>query len=254
MEILVKVSDDELDEMGVDTGGLWKIVVTDLYSTCNYNDIEAVIEVVNIDDAKRAIKTTKDKHLAIINHEYEGWVMSIDFSKAPNDATHYAVVFSADKPVAEWVRLVDGEFSNAAGCIDYSEYQCLLGNGIEIINLPTMVSCETEQELMLCEHVIRMLRDVPSQVLISGAWMDIDLSDSDDDNTVYISMGDEYRATPKKELVVPWEWLDLDVTAITVNDRGVVLAIDGSNQGFEIKLKLDLTDIDLPITVTRPKG
>lgn len=51
---------------------IWDDVVNSEYQGKNYNYITMKVEVINTDDAKRAIKTTKDKHLAIINHEYEG--------------------------------------------------------------------------------------------------------------------------------------------------------------------------------------
>ena len=110
---------------------------------------------------------------------------------------------------------------------------------------PLNITCEDEWQVMLCEQIIRMCKGEVSEFNDDGLWKTVV-------NNNFIAMDFEYRLKPKKELVVPWGWLAPDVTAITVNERGVVLAIDGSNQGWEIKLNLDLTDIELPITVTRP--
>ena len=112
------------------------------------------------------------------------------------------------------------------------------------------VYCEDERQVMLCEQVIRMCKGEASEKLDYYSENKWDIFYPRD----CLFMNEQYRAAPfqKKELVVPWGWLSSDVTAITVNERGIVLAIDGSNQGWEIKLKLDLTDIELPIIVTRP--
>lgn len=52
---------------------------------------------------------------------------------------------------------------------------------------------------------------------------------------------------PKKELVIPWEWLPEDVKIVEVDESGI--HDQNSNQ---LRIKLDLTDIDLPVTVKRP--
>lgn len=197
----------------------------------------------------------------------------IDFSKAPECATHYikgcdvtscgSHVLLSDDAVfwiagdyftwgfcSTWFSLNDLVVSfnpkpipdltiNGQSLEDYSE------NTFTSFN-PLTVTCDNERQKMLCEQVIRMDSGEASQFLRNGKWINKEVT------CTSILTESEYRATPKKELVVPWEWLDLDVKAITVNDRGVVLAIDGSNQGFEIKLALDIEGINLPVTVHRP--
>ena len=172
---------------------------------------------------------------------------AIDFSKAPEGATHY--VPESEYSNLMWLKdVTDRSYlyeidHNRVGWRESDKF-----NGIvhrDMIEIPRVVYCDNERQMMLCEQVIRMDRGEASQQLnIANKWVDV--------TWVRIDTTKKYRAKPKKELVVPWEWLDSDVAAITVNSRGVVLAIDGSNQGFEIKLKLDLTDIELPVTVRRP--
>lgn len=76
MEIIVKVTDAELKEMDVTARNLQACIFDDVVNSdnqcVNHEYSPITIEVVNTDDAKRAIKTTKDKHLAIINNKYEG--------------------------------------------------------------------------------------------------------------------------------------------------------------------------------------
>ena len=76
MEIIVKVTDAELKQMDMTTDQLqaciWDDVVNSEYQGKMYNYIAMKVGIINTDDAKRAIKTTKDKHLAITNNSYEG--------------------------------------------------------------------------------------------------------------------------------------------------------------------------------------
>ena len=71
MDIIVKVTDAELAEMGINEEALQVWIGEDIERkgyACN----SVSVEIINTDDAKRAIKTTKDKHLAIMNCKYEG--------------------------------------------------------------------------------------------------------------------------------------------------------------------------------------
>ena len=123
----------------------------------------------------------------------------------------------------------------------------------KIINDPMIIVCKTDREVMLCEQVIRMCRGEASQFNYNGQWVDSRL------NKVVI--GNKYRAKPKKELVVPWEWLAADVFAVEVMSDKQVFLLSKKESDFMDEytlqspvdfLNLDLEGIDLPVTVKRP--
>ena len=66
--------------------------------------------------------------------------------------------------------------------------------------------------------------------------------------------GDNERAKPKKELIVPWEWIADDCVSLCVNEAKVVFSVDcNGHLIYMTGFKLDLDGIDLPVTVERPK-
>ena len=59
-----------------------------------------------------------------------------------------------------------------------------------------LVECKTEREKMLCEQVLRMCRGEDRQKLINGNWSELFSRN--------LCIDSEYRAKPKKELIVTW--------------------------------------------------
>ena len=104
-----------------------------------------------------------------------------------------------------------------------------------------LVECKTDREKMLCEQVLRMCRGEASEILVEKKWVVVN-----DLDALYPSH--EYRAKPKKELIVPWEWIPDNVFEITVPESGVIY----NNFGYTMHIKLDLEGIELPVTVNRP--
>ena len=64
-------------------------------------------------------------------------------------------------------------------------------------------------------------------------------------------------AKHKGELVIPWEWMPDVVASIEVKSNGRILGHSKNESSLAIEfttaLKLDLTDIELPVTVHRPQ-
>lgn len=117
----------------------------------------------------------------------------------------------------------------------------------KIINDPMIIVCRADREVMLCEQVIRMCRGEASQFNYNGQWVDSRL------NKVVI--GNKYRAKPKKELFVPWEWIDekYNVCVVDLNMQvGFKISEDSNSTNIGQAIKLDLEGIDLPVTVKRP--
>ena len=95
---------------------------------------------------------------------------------------------------------------------------------------------------MLCQQVLRMCRGEGSeQQNVNNEWVSVEWD--------RIDINKRFRAKPKKELVVPWEWLPDDVTELTITVNKVIY----NNRGYTVALKLALTDIELPVTVHRPQ-
>lgn len=112
-----------------------------------------------------------------------------------------------------------------------------------------LVECKTDREKMLCEQVLRMCRGEDRQKLINGNWCEL--------FSTNLCIDSEYRAKPKKELIIPWEWLPDDVFAIEVSaDKQITLVRDGrgtiAHRAFT-NFKPNLEGIDLPVTVKRPE-
>lgn len=177
----------------------------------------------------------------------------IDFSKSPEGATHYGL---DSHSVSYFLKINSRYFYDNDGLWIDSPYhhhdwlkpiqKTTNGEKMNIeINMNNMIECKTDREKMLCEQVLRMCRGEESQIKHKGYgdWNDIR------DNPVCLSIEEEYRAKPKKELVVPWKWLPDEVTDITVCENLHIY----NNLGNTVLLKLDLEDIDLPVTVIRPK-
>ena len=111
-----------------------------------------------------------------------------------------------------------------------------------------LVACKTDREVMLCEQVLRMCRGEESQFKRrDGAWEPVA-----GETNGFISINMEYRAKPKKELVVPWEFIAEWVCSVEVRGNGTVIAVDDYDNAMRLPLKLDLEGIDLPVAVKRP--
>lgn len=120
----------------------------------------------------------------------------------------------------------------------------------KIINDPMIIVCRTEREKMLCEQVLRVVRGEPSQELVNTYWKDVQ-----PDHIINIDKLIRYRAKPKKELVVPWEWIDekYNVCVVDLNMQiGFKVSEDSNSTNIGQAIKLDLEGIDLPVTVKRP--
>ena len=127
----------------------------------------------------------------------------------------------------------------------------------KIINDPMIIVCRADREVMLCEQVLRMCRDEASQELTQYE----DRSVWSDASPFEVDLSTTYRAKPKKELVVPWEWLAADVFAVEVMSDKQVFLLSKKESDFMDEytlqspvdfLNLDLEGIDLPVTVKRP--
>ena len=119
----------------------------------------------------------------------------------------------------------------------------------EEIKMNNMIECKTDREKMLCEQVLRMCRGEKSQIKCTETdiWYDFD--------EAVISHLPEYRAKPKKELVVPWEFINDEIIEITfTKDNSPYCKTATHHHGHVLQgLKLDLEGIDLPVTVKRPE-
>ena len=218
----------------------------------------------------------------------------IDFSKAPEGATHYmgsglevrwfrhnGILWQISRGEGDWSgtfiqdrdvtpipkkKLLENEL-NKLGIISYRHGDKMkdtyLGDDVKRvtqdfttqINYPSssiknkdgVVNHLTDRELMLCEQVVRMCRGEESQFKDSEeGWVDA--------LRVTMSIHHEYRAKPKKELVVPWEWLDDDVCAIDISPTGKCFAIIEDEECYPLPIKLDLEGVKIPVIVKRPKS
>ena len=184
----------------------------------------------------------------------------IDFSKAPDSATHYidgCDVINSEvsiwkiKEVTLWVNGSDFSWGLCTKWFPISlltlltppkEIPCVKMTKIATtVSFAHSVTCNNEREVMLCEQVLRMCSGEACQYKVLGKWLTHKFT--------YMLIDGEYRAKHKKELVIPWEWLPDDVTIVEVDESGV--HDQGSNP---LRIKLDLTEIELPVIVTRPEG
>lgn len=174
---------------------------------------------------------------------------NIDFSKAPDGATHYSSV--SDKHISWWMCNMFGWscYDNAMNA--WVGVKAAMGGCAIEIPQQLTVTCDNERQKMLCEQVLRMCRGEASEYQYNDEWITLD---GDSKNPLAVCVDYEYRAKPKKELAVPWEWLASDINKIMVNKNGDICHVhnDGYFSGYITTLKLDLTDIDLPVTVKRP--
>ena len=112
-------------------------------------------------------------------------------------------------------------------------------------NMNSMIECKTDREKMLCEQVLRMCRGEVIQRLVNGFWIDSD--------PLYLFIDGEYRAKPKKELIVPWEFLSSEIAEIVVTEAGYIKGYVNESEYHQLNgLSLDLESIELPVTVKRP--
>ena len=115
-----------------------------------------------------------------------------------------------------------------------------------VLNNDNVITCNNPREVMLCKQVLRMCRGEASQQLFKGDWYDFDKESYE----FYIN--EQYRAKPKKELIVPWEWIADDVYRVEVSEDGKVMTISTKYNNESIPLKLDLDGVDLPAIIDRP--
>lgn len=120
----------------------------------------------------------------------------------------------------------------------------------KIINDPMIIVCRTDREVMLCEQVLRVERGEESEILVDEEWVRVNDLDA-------LYPNHEYRAKPKKELIVPWELIDESISEIEVlKDKRAFFIKDDCEiriRHLAYYLKLDLEGIDLPVTVKRPE-
>ena len=118
----------------------------------------------------------------------------------------------------------------------------------KILENPMLIECKTDREKMLCEQVLRVVRGEPSQELINTYWKDVQ-----PDHIINIDKLIRYRAKPKKELAVPWEWLREEIDEVVVTKEGFIKGYANGSEYYQLfGLSLDLEGVDLPVTVKRP--
>lgn len=174
--------------------------------------------------------------------------MSIDFSKAPEGATHYIDVYGG----ILFYKKIDGRWfchfdKNGWGPSPNADNQM---NYVKFKSIPTQLfgqyTPETDRERMLCDAVIMKCRGIDVERYIHKEWT------ASTDKKVCVQY--KYRRAPKLP-EIPWEWIDECVEKIAINSAGEIQAItrNSSSSGLYC-LKLDLTDVELPVTVNRPGG
>ncbi len=169
----------------------------------------------------------------------------IDFSKAPEGATHY--YFDTDNELF-WYKSDEYNLYVFAPTatdwdISWNKIDWLKTMAVEIPKQLT-VTCKTDREVMLCEQVLRILRGEGGQYKdFDGNWRDINKAAD------HFGINCEYRAKPKKELFVPWDWVDDRIDEIHVNEYGRIL----DKHCNPLPFKLDLSGIEVPVTVKRPE-
>jgi len=181
----------------------------------------------------------------------------IDFSKGPEGATHYGL---DSHSVIYFLKINDRYFyDNGSKWIDspYCHHDWLkpiqkTTNGEKMnieINMNNMIECKTDREVMLCEQVLRMCRGEERQKLINGNWCP--------SFSTNLCIDSEYRAKPKKELIVPWEFISDEINYLLIESNEIIIGLKSTSQiikdGLHISgLKLDLEGIDLPTAIKRP--
>ena len=181
----------------------------------------------------------------------------IDFSNAPDGATHYSP--ESEMMHVVWYKAVKKNSHDASCHMEGSGWKTCTVNDAQfdihrnimipiplVVNNDSIITCKTEREVMLCKQVIRMCRGEASQQLFKGDWYDFD----SDSYEFYIN--EQYREKLKKELVIPWEWIADDVYRVEVGEGGKVTTISTKYNNESIPLKLDLDGVDLPTIIDRP--
>jgi hypothetical protein len=175
-------------------------------------------------------------------------IVMIDFSKAPEGATHY--YFDTDNELfcykTDEYSLYVFAPSAKDWDISWNKINWLNEKAAEIPKQLT-VTCKTDREKMLCEQVLRMCRCEESQYRALSIWHDVPC-------TGHMDMERDYRSKPKKELVVPWEFLRKEIGEVVVTKEGYIRGYaNGSGYHHLYGLSLDLEGIDLPVIVKRPE-
>ena len=96
---------------------------------------------------------------------------------------------------------------------------------------------------MLCEEVLRRCNNIPSE----WAYVD-DLVWKDVDKHIVIKDNVVYRAKQQKALIIPWGWVNKHIKEITITVEGNIIW----GVGYTLMMSLDLTGVELPITIKRP--
>ena len=115
------------------------------------------------------------------------------------------VIVMIDKEIIDSVNNGIDEFNDQCMALGVNSKAYHITNiNSEEIKMSNMIECKTDREVMLCGQVLRMCRGEDSQIKHRECdnWSDIRV------NPVSLSIEEEYRAKPKKELVVPWELID----------------------------------------------
>lgn len=166
-----------------------------------------------------------------------------DFSKKPEGATHY----DAQQHETFWYKIKNGKWQFTWGrCSAWYVDESSNHEFLALIPNTLTVTCDNEHDLMLHQQLQRLINNEPSQYCRDDEWVDLT---SDSNNPKAVCITEVYRAKPKKELVVPWDILADEVIEVRVDKNGCIY--DG---GTPLRIKLDLTDIELPVTVKRPEG
>lgn len=178
--------------------------------------------------------------------------MSIDFSKAPEGATHYIVdgnsIHYVKFGLDRWWIYKGEDFR---GLSKQNVWRDLSGHSHpEPIPIPPpsfgQYTPETDKERMLCDAVVMKCRGIDVERLsVNFEWV------KSENNAVFTD--EEYRRAPKLP-EIPWEWIDDKVAEIEIKEDALIYrASDGFEVSYDVHpLKLDLTDIELPVTVKRP--
>lgn len=208
---------------------------------------------------------------------------NIYFSKAPEGATHYGGLDDFFKLNGsewliwlwgEWVQVSPDIYESLCGNLkpippqkpnggELERHRELVKNAINLdgvlfnlmtehikmegkVNKSMNIECKNEREKMLCEQVLRMCRGEESEVNCSDNWVKYEHG--------YLFIFGEYRAKPKKELVIPWDFLREDIINVVVTSNGEIKGYSDSVTYYNLfGLLLDLDGIDLPVTVKRPE-
>lgn len=157
----------------------------------------------------------------------------VDFSKAPEGATHYSSI--SDKCVSWWMCDSSGWYCYDNYTKEWIGIKAAMGGYVTEIPQQLTVTCDDERVIReFIESCFKHEGDIDQTGYM---WS---LSDAENHVAKYLE--------PKKELVVPWEFIPDVINEITVSATGNITY----SVGYSLMLKLDLDEIDLPVTVTRP--